>query len=112
MPPAIAKLNALNQERQEQWKDRVAVIPVSIDDKLERARLFVDKAGWNKLNNCWTGGEGASGFEAPAVKAFQIQGVPESILIGPDGRILWRGHPLNSNDGLSLESRIEKACLK
>lgn len=108
----MAKLNALNQERQEQWKDRVAVIPVSIDNKLERARSFLAQAGWDKLSNCWTGLEEAVGFEAPAVKAFQVQGVPESILIGPDGRILWRGHPLATNEGQSLESRIEKARLK
>jgi hypothetical protein len=35
--------------------------------------------------------------------------VPTSLVIGRDGRILWRGHPADTTDGKDLAGRIEAA---
>jgi hypothetical protein len=53
-----------------------------------------------------------SDFDAPAARAFVVWGVPHALLIGPDGRILWRGHPLNNAGGQNLQSRIEAELKK
>jgi RNA polymerase sigma factor (sigma-70 family) len=110
--PAMAKLNGLSAEHSDDWKDRVALIPVSIDASLERVKPHVLRRGWNRLDHFWTGDGAAGDFDAPAARAFVVFGVPEAILIGPDGRILWRGHPLSNSGGLDLKSRIESAVAK
>ena len=47
-----------------------------------------------------------------AYAAFVVSGVPEAILIGRDGRILWRGHPADNSAGQDLRSRIETALAR
>jgi len=51
-------------------------------------------------------------FDAPAARAFVVNGVPEAVLIGPDGHILWRGHPQGEAGSGSLESRINDSLKK
>ncbi len=104
--PAMAKLNALSEEKHASWKDRVAIVPVSIDAARERVRPHALKRGWSALEQYWAGDETKLEFDARAAQAFVLFGVPETILIGADGRILWRGHPMDSSGGNNLESRI------
>jgi hypothetical protein len=47
--------------------------------------------------------------DSPAARAFVVSGVPTSLVIGRDGRILWRGHPADTTDGKDLAGRIEAA---
>jgi hypothetical protein len=44
------------------------------------------------------------------VDGFGVSGYPSSFLIGPDGRILWAGHPAALEDGM-IEGHIEKIRL-
>ena len=105
----MAKLNALGDEQSDAWKDRVAIVPVSIDSEQARVKSHVQQRGWTELEHFWSGGSKGGDFEAPAARAFVVTGVPEAVLIGPDGRILWRGHPLDKSNGKDLKSRIEDA---
>jgi hypothetical protein len=59
------------------------------------------------LEHSWGGKDAVSDFDAPAARAFAVSGVPHAILIGPDGRIFWRGHPLDKTGGQDLKARIE-----
>jgi thiol-disulfide isomerase/thioredoxin len=104
----MAKLNSLVAE-QSAWKDRVAVVPISIDAELAQVKSHVDSRGWNALEQCWAGGNAGAEFDSPVAKKYVISGVPESILIGVDGRILWRGHPMSNSDGKDIQARIENA---
>jgi hypothetical protein len=72
----------------------------------------VQRLGWTRLDHHWTGGKAGVGFDAPAARAFVVNGVPEAVLIGPDGRILWRAPPLGWGGAGSLESRINEALKK
>jgi thiol-disulfide isomerase/thioredoxin len=110
--PAMAKLNELSRSRGASWKDRVALIPVSIDAAVTRVRPHALRRGWSSLEQYGAGQGTEAGFDAPAARAFGVFGVPEAILIGPDGRILWRGHPLDKSGGKDLQSRIEDALKK
>ena len=110
--PAIAELNRLSAEEGVAWKDRVAIVPISIDAKPERVKSHVAQHGWDGLEHYWAGESTDSDFNAPAAGAFVVSGVPQAILIGPDGRILWRGHPLGNVGGQNLKARIEAELKK
>ena len=103
------KLNTLAEEQRSEWKDRVAIVPLSIDAELSRVKTHAQGHGWTNLEHYWTGGESGGDFEAPAAKTFVVSGVPTALLIGTDGRILWRGHPLDPIAGQNVNSRIEAA---
>ena len=102
-------LNTLGVEQSVAWKDQVAIIPVSIDSDQSLVRTHIQQRAWTGLEHFWSGGSEGADFECPAARAFVIRGVPESVLIGRDGRILWRGHPLDQRDGMVVKSRIEQA---
>ena len=70
---------------------RVAVLAVSIDTEPARVRPHAARQGWSQIDLYWTGDRSAHDFEAPAARAFGVNGVPEAILIGANGRLLWRG---------------------
>jgi beta-lactamase regulating signal transducer with metallopeptidase domain/thiol-disulfide isomerase/thioredoxin len=105
----MSTLNALGDEQSEAWKDRVAIVPVSIDSEQERVRSHVRERQWTGVEHFWSSGSEGADFESPAARAFVVHGVPEAVLIGPDGRIVWRGHPLNQTDGSDVKARIEQA---
>jgi beta-lactamase regulating signal transducer with metallopeptidase domain/thiol-disulfide isomerase/thioredoxin/protocatechuate 3,4-dioxygenase beta subunit len=105
----MSKLNALGGEQKPAWKDRAAIVPVSIDAEQARVRSHVQQREWTGVEHFWSGGPEGADFESPAARAFVVSSVPQSVLIGRDGRILWRGHPLDQTDGLDVKSRIEQA---
>jgi len=63
-----------------EWKDKVVLISVSVDDSHETARNHVQRKGWNRTRNVWVGPE--------AIKAYRVQAIPVTYVIGSDGRIL------------------------
>jgi RNA polymerase sigma factor (sigma-70 family) len=110
--PAMAKLDKLSAEHSSTWKDRVALVPVSIDEDVDRVQAHVRSRGWTRVDHFWTSDTDKVGWDAPAARAFVVSGVPEAFLIGPDGRILWRGHPLAEFGGQDLRTRIESELAK
>ena len=105
----MAKLNALTIEQSAAWKDRVAIVPVSIDGEQARVKNHVQSRSWTGLDHYWVGGRKGDDFDAPAARSFVVSGVPEAVLIGPDGRICWRGHPLEQFSGKNLKLLIDGA---
>ena len=85
----MAKLQTLRDEHPE-WKDRVEIVTVSIDDELATAWAHLEKHGWTKTFNVWAG---AGGWESDTAKKFRIRGVPTLYLLGRDGRVVVAGHP-------------------
>jgi thiol-disulfide isomerase/thioredoxin len=105
----MSTLNTFGEEQRAAWKDRVAIVPISIDSERARVQSHVRQRAWAGLEHFWSGGSTGADFECPAARAFVVHGVPEAVLIGRDGRILWRGHPLNQTDGKDPKLRIEDA---
>ena len=67
--------------------------------------------GWKGLKPFWAGrGEGGTtGWESPAAHAYAVYAVPTTLIIDRDGRIVWRGHPVDQAAGQDIETRIEAA---
>lgn len=82
----LQKIRVANPE----WKDRVVIVSLSIDDTLKQVRGHLDKRGWTNTLNVWAG-EG--GWQAAPAKAFRVSGVPTCYVIDSEGKVRRAGHP-------------------
>jgi len=105
----MRKLNELAVTKDDAWRDRVAVVPVSIDTSLDMVKKDVAQRGLTNLQHYWSGSNETDLWNSPAAQAFAVSGVPTAFVIGRDGRILWRGHPLVDPDGKDLAARVDAA---
>jgi len=78
------------REENPEWKDRVAVVALSIDDQLKTVQAHMAKRGWTNTFNTWVG-EGA--WESATAKSFHVRGVPTCYVIDAEGKIVKAGHP-------------------
>lgn len=78
------------------WKDKVVILALSIDDELETVKAHLDKNDWHLTKNAWAlpgpKGSAEAGWQTPAARLYGITGIPTLILIGSDGVIKTRGH--------------------
>lgn len=102
-------LNAMAAKQSPEWKDRAVILPVSIARSRKEAKAPVIIHRWRNLDHFWVSTNGPKDFEATTIREFGITDVPEAIIIGPDGRIRWRGHPLEKISGTSIESLVNDA---
>lgn len=101
----MAELDEVTRNMPDAWKGRVELLAASIDDTTETVRTHVRRKGWEAARQYWCAGEGdKTGWDALAAKTYGIRGVPTSILIGSDGKLIWRGHPSGN-----MRSEIDKA---
>ncbi|HUP77406.1 MAG TPA: thioredoxin-like domain-containing protein, partial [Pirellula sp.] len=85
----MAALNDTLSRKAAAWSNRVDVIAVNLDDSKDDVTRRIKEKGWRGFPNYWE----PRGFESDLAKLYQIVQLPTSLLIGPDGRILWRGDP-------------------
>ncbi|MEW6302999.1 MAG: TlpA disulfide reductase family protein [Verrucomicrobiota bacterium] len=69
--------------RHPEWKGRVEVITVSLDENPDVVRAHLAKRGWNQTLNGWAG---AGEFLSPAAKAFRVESMPTTYVIDPAGK--------------------------
>ncbi len=99
----MAKLQTLRQEHPD-WQDRVAIVPLSIDDTLKEVRNHVDKRGWTNTFNAWAGD---GGWHAAPTTSFRVTGVPTTYIIDGQGKIIKAGHPAAMNIGNEVEALLK-----
>jgi hypothetical protein len=85
---------------------------LSIDENADLAKQAIASRGLTNLEPYWSASDGSRGWESPAAKAYGISGVPATVLVDREGRILWRGHPLENLGGQDLAARLEAAFKK
>ncbi len=106
---AMQRLNQMAADHRAEWQNRVAIVPLSIDESPEVVVRHVKPRSWDQVDHYWSGAEGATGADSPAWRALVGQAVPELLIIGCDSRILWIGHPTGKSDGNDVAARIEEA---
>ena len=68
----------------------------------------VKNKGWNHLEPYWAG-PSKTGWDSPEAQAFAIGALPTSLLIGPDGRIVWQDSGSIRVGGKALAEKIKHA---
>ncbi len=109
---AMQKLCQLAAENRDAWRDRVGIVPLSIDEEPQEVSRHVKKRAWDQFDHYWSGAEGATGPEAPAMRALVGQAVPEIVIVDRDGRILWRGNPAEKSQAKDVAARIKEALAR
>jgi thiol-disulfide isomerase/thioredoxin len=82
--PCIGEMAYLHAAHDSLAADSVEFLAVSIDNRREDVTRF--RAGEWKMP--WLHAFAAGGFQNPEVRKLEIWGIPTSVLIGPDGKIL------------------------
>ena len=101
----MAKLQPLRQEHPD-WKDRVAIVPLSIDDAIADVRRHLDQRGWTNTFNVWAGD---GGWQSAPAKAFRVTGVPTTYIIDGQGKIIRAGHPAAMDIGREVDTLLKLA---
>lgn len=101
----MAKLQTLRQEHPD-WKDRVAIVPLSIDDTISVVRKHVDQRGWTNTFNAWAGD---GGWQSKPATTFRVTGVPTTYIIDGQGKIIQAGHPAGMNIGQEVDALLKLA---
>jgi thiol-disulfide isomerase/thioredoxin len=86
----MAELQTLPAQHPE-WKDRVKVIALSIDEELRQARAHLAKRGWTNSFNAWAG---PGGWMSAPAKQFRLHGVPTCYVIDAQGKVVQAGNPM------------------
>ena len=101
----MAKLQTLRQEHPD-WQDRVAIVPLSIDDTIGVVRKHVDQRGWTNTFNVWAGD---GGWQSVPATVFRVTGVPTTYIINTRGRIVKAGHPAAMDIGQEVDTQLKLA---
>ena len=103
----MAQLQTLRQTHPG-WQDKVAIVPLSIDDILKEVRDHVDKRGWTNTFNVWAGD---GGWQSKPATAFRVHGVPTTYIIDGQGQIIKAGHPAAMDIGKEVDTLLTQAKL-
>ncbi len=82
------------------WKGRVALITVSVDENQDLPAPHLRAKGWDQTHNVW--------IDAPAIKAFHIDAIPTSYVIDGKGRIVAVNPKSLSEKGIRAIFRWER----
>jgi thiol-disulfide isomerase/thioredoxin len=101
----MAELQTLRKEHPD-WHDRVAIVPLSIDDTITVLRKHVEQRGWTDTLNVWAGD---GGWKSAPAKAFRVTGVPTTYIIDGQGKIIRARHPAAMNIGNEVDTLLKLA---
>lgn len=99
----LAKLQTYRAKHAD-WKERVEIVTVSIDDKLSEAKAHLEKRGWTNTVCLWAG---PGSWMASSAKAFRLHGIPTAYVIDADGKVIWAGHPFGDQIGEIVRSSLK-----
>jgi len=100
----MAELQKIRDDHPD-WKDKVAIMPMSIDDAPDIALHHVDQRGWTNTFNVWAP---TGGFESAPAKAFLISAIPTTYIIDAQGKIAISGHPASLPIAQTVDSLLKK----
>ncbi len=101
-PPCRTSIPHLT-EMQKQFKDKGVVFMGVTSEKTEVVRKFVDKMG-DQMD--YAVAIDAGGTSKGYMEAYGVQGIPHAFVVSKEGKVVWRGHPMDGLDK-ALEKIIE-----
>jgi thiol-disulfide isomerase/thioredoxin len=101
----MAELQKLREQHGD-WKERVAIVPISIDDTTKLLRDHLAKHAWTNTFNVWAGD---GGWQSNPAKTFRVRGVPTTYIIDSEGRIVEGGHPAGMRIGDKVDALLARA---
>ena len=101
----MAKLQTHVDDHPE-WKDKVEVLALSIDDSAGEASAHLARNGWNSTRNVWAG-EGKWLADAPS--AYKVQRIPAVYVMDGEGTIAISGDPRSLNIPETVNGLLARA---
>ena len=89
----------------DEWKDKVRIIGVSIDQTADAVVKHVKAKGWEKVEHYHKHGSSAD-------EDYGVQGVPHVVIIDGNGMIAYAGHPASRNIEEDLKTLAKGEKLK
>ncbi len=88
---ALQELKEILAKYHHEWKDRLQVITVSLDEENEVVRPHLERRGWWEMAlHTWNSSE----EDEDAGEAYGVRSIPTAFLMDPEGKVVWRGNPI------------------
>jgi thiol-disulfide isomerase/thioredoxin len=85
----MAEINDLWRRKASEWTNKVEVVAISLDDTKEEALKRMAEKHWEGISYLWEPGD----FNSSTAKKYRVWGLPNSLIVGPNGQVLWHGDP-------------------
>jgi thiol-disulfide isomerase/thioredoxin len=99
----MAELQKIRQAHSN-WGDKVAIVPVSIDDTMDIVRKHINERNWTNTFNVWAG-EG--GWLSATAKTFRVTQVPTTYVLDAGGKIVYSGYPDDSRLAEAIDDLLK-----
>lgn len=83
----MAHLNNMWKKNEAEWAGKVRIFALSCDDQATLAHRHIKQRKWTDVDQFHVG------FEHPMVVAFDVEGVPQTVLVDKRGKIVFIDHP-------------------
>ena len=87
------------------WRDRVVILSMSVDDKMETVQKHLATRGWTNTFNAWAG---SGVFLSAPAQALHVRELPTLYVIDPQGFIVGDGGILPSYIAKLVDQTLEK----
>lgn len=86
--PCMAEAENMVNLAKEYGPKGVNIIGVSLDKDIEKMKKIAKEKGFDWPQVC-----DGKGWNSPPVKEWGVKGIPDTFILSPEGKVLWRGHP-------------------
>jgi cytochrome c biogenesis protein CcmG/thiol:disulfide interchange protein DsbE len=96
-PPCRRSIPHLIQLHEKYAKDGVVIVGLT-DEPKDKVEPFAKKMNMTYI----------VGYGSPTGDAYGVEGIPTAFVIGPEGKVVWSGHPMDENFEKTLEGLVRK----
>jgi thiol-disulfide isomerase/thioredoxin len=86
--PCMAEADHMVQVNNTYAPQGLQFIGISLDNDVMAMRKVAQEKGFNWPQMC-----DAKGWQSTPAQVWGVHGIPSTFIIGPDGDVLWNGHP-------------------
>jgi thiol-disulfide isomerase/thioredoxin len=94
--PCMAEADHMVQVNNTYAPKGLQFIGISLDQNVQAMRQVAQEKGFNWPQMC-----DAKGWQSNPAQVWGVNGIPSTFIIGPEGDVLWHGHPANIDAALA-----------